>query len=123
MYEAKQTRLGASIHCVKSVRIRSYSDLHFLTFGLNTEKYSISLRIQSECGKMRTRITPNKETFHAVKNRNTCFMTHSLECALLLDDNVHKESFNLRLLLSFCLSFCQFERGIAYKSVAYKEIV
>ena len=66
MYEAKQTRLGASIHCVKSVRIRSYSDLHFLTFGLNTEKYSISLRIQSECGKMRTRITPNTDTFHTV---------------------------------------------------------
>ena len=24
-------------HCVKSVRIRSYSDLHFCAFGLNTE--------------------------------------------------------------------------------------
>ena len=38
---------------VKSVRIRSYSGLHFLAFGLNTERYSVSLRIQSECGKMR----------------------------------------------------------------------
>ena len=28
--------------------------------------YSVSLRIQSECGKMRTRITPNTDTFYAV---------------------------------------------------------
>ena len=45
-------------HCVKSIRIRSYSDSHFSAFGLNS--------IQSECGKMRTRITPNMDTFYAV---------------------------------------------------------
>ena len=28
--------------------------------------YSVSLRIQSECGKMRTRITPNTDTFYEV---------------------------------------------------------
>ena len=28
----------------------------------------VSLRIQSECRKMGTRITPNKDTFHAVGN-------------------------------------------------------
>ena len=44
-------------HCVKSVRIRSYSGPHFPAFGLNTERY---------CGKMRTRITPNTDTFYAV---------------------------------------------------------
>ena len=27
----------------------------FSAFGLNTERYSVSLRIQSECGKIRTR--------------------------------------------------------------------
>ena len=48
-----------SIPCVKSVRIRSYSGPHFSVFGLN-------FRIQSECWKMRTRITPNMDTFHAV---------------------------------------------------------
>ena len=53
-------------HWVKSVRIRSYSGPHFPEFGLNTERYSVSLRIQSECGKMRTRITPNTDIFHAV---------------------------------------------------------
>ena len=36
----------------------SYPGPHFLSFGLNTEIYEVSLRIQSECGKRRTRITP-----------------------------------------------------------------
>ena len=30
------------------------------------EKYFVSLRIQSECGKTQTRETPNMETFYAV---------------------------------------------------------
>ena len=53
-------------HCVKGVRIQSYSGPHFHAFGLNTERYSVSLRILSECGKMRTRITPNTDTFYTV---------------------------------------------------------
>ena len=40
-------------HCVKSVRIRSYPG-------------PTSLHIQSECGKIRNRITPNTDTFYAV---------------------------------------------------------
>ena len=50
------------LHCVKSVRIRSYSALYFPAFGLNTERYFLSLRIQSECKKMQTRIT---KLFHS----------------------------------------------------------
>ena len=53
-------------HCVKSVCIRSYSGLHFPAFGLNTEIYSVSLRIQSKCGKIRTTKPPNTDTFLAV---------------------------------------------------------
>ena len=55
-------------HCVESVRVRSYFGPHFPAFGLNTERYELSLRIQSECGKMRTRITPNTNSFHAVSS-------------------------------------------------------
>ena len=51
---------------MKSVHIRSYSGTNFPAFGLNTERYGVSLRIQSECGKIRTRITPNMDTFYAV---------------------------------------------------------
>ena len=53
-------------HCIKNVRIRSCSGPHFPAFGLNKEKYGVSLRIQSKYGKMRTRITPNVDTFYAV---------------------------------------------------------
>ena len=52
-----------SYHCVKSLRIRSFSGPHFPGFGLNTERYFVSLRIPSQCEKMRTGITPNTDTF------------------------------------------------------------
>ena len=55
-----------SLHCVKSVRIRRYSGPYFSAFGLNTERYGLSLRIQSKCRKMGTRITPNMDFFYAV---------------------------------------------------------
>ena len=63
------------IACVKSDRIRSYSGPYFLAFGLNMEKYSVSFRIQSECGKIQTRITPNTDTFHAVDGKPNEFPT------------------------------------------------
>ena len=50
----------------KSVHIWSFSDPYFPAFGLNTERYSVFLRLQSECGKIRTRKTPNTDTFYAV---------------------------------------------------------
>ena len=52
---------------VKRVRIRSYSGPYFPALGLNTERYPISLRIQSECGKIQTRMTSNTDTFHVVR--------------------------------------------------------
>ena len=60
-------KVGAkSLFPLKSVRIRSYSSPDFPTFGLNTERYSVFLRIQSKCGKIRTRIIRNRNTFYAV---------------------------------------------------------
>ena len=38
---------------------------YFLAFGLNTERYSVSLRIPSKCEKIRTRETLNTDTFCA----------------------------------------------------------
>ena len=43
-----------------------YAGSYFPAFRLNTERYSVSLGIQSEGGKMRTRITPNTDFSHAV---------------------------------------------------------
>ena len=47
------TYLHTDIPCVKSVRIRSYSGPYFPALGLNTERYSIFLRIcpnAKKCG-------------------------------------------------------------------------
>ena len=52
-------------HYMKSGRIMNYSGTYFPTFGLNTERYSVTLCIQSECGKIRTRITPNTDTLRS----------------------------------------------------------
>ena len=41
---------------------------YFSPFGLNTERYKVSLRVQSERGKIWTRTTPNTDTFHVVFN-------------------------------------------------------
>ena len=52
--------------CVKGVRIWSFFGPYFPAFGLKTERYCVFLHIQSECGKIRTRKTPNTDTFDAV---------------------------------------------------------
>ena len=52
---------------VKSVRIPSYSCPYFLEFGVNTERYGVSLYIPSERGKMQTRITSITDTSCTVK--------------------------------------------------------
>ena len=73
-------------HCVKSVCIRSFSSPYFPSFGLNTERYSLSLRIQSKCTKIRAKKTPNTDTFHAVP-----FFTQKYETTLFSARNVEKE--------------------------------
>ena len=50
----------------KVSKYRIFSGPYFPAFGLNTERYAVSLRIQSKCGKIWTRKTPNTSTFHAV---------------------------------------------------------
>ena len=59
-----------------------------------------------------------------------CVFRHFIEYLLLfLDDDMDKkcgyfptqQKFSLRVLLSFCLNFCQFQPSVAYKSVAYKK--
>ena len=79
---------NSELYCVKSVRIRSFSGPYFLAFGLNTERYSVSLRIQFECKKIRTRKILNTDTFYRV----------------LLFIMIKKYIEFILLLLSFCLA-------------------
>ena len=48
------------------VFVHSRSGPYFPAFRLNTERYSVSLGVPSECGKIRTKKTPNTNTFYAV---------------------------------------------------------
>ena len=50
---------------------------HFPAFGLNMERYGVSFRIWENAGKMRTRITPNTDTFYAVYVSNFIFIQPS----------------------------------------------
>ena len=72
--------------CVKSVRIWSFSGPYCPIFGLNTERKSVSLRIQSECGKIQTR---------KLKIRSVKYITHRLGNVLLF----------LNLIVSVFLEF------------------
>ena len=53
-------------YCVKSVRIWSYSGPFFPAFRMSTERCRVSLHVQSEYGKIQTRITSNTDTFHVI---------------------------------------------------------
>ena len=53
------------LHCIKSVRFCCFSGPYFPEIGLNTERYSVSLGIQSEFERIWTRKTLNTGTFHA----------------------------------------------------------
>ena len=58
--------LLAGLHCKKSVLIQRFAGPYFPAFRLNTDRYSVSLHIQVEFGKIPTRKTPNTNTIHAV---------------------------------------------------------
>ena len=51
----------------KTYPYSEFSGPYFSALGLHTERYYISLRIQSNCGKIQTRQTPNTDNFNAVE--------------------------------------------------------
>ena len=61
-----QLSLLHQCHCLKGFRISSFSGPYFPTFGLNRKIYSVNFCIQSQCGKMWTTKSLNRDTFHAV---------------------------------------------------------
>ena len=59
--------LQETSHCVKTGRIRSFSNLHFSAFGRNTEIYRVNLLFQSKHGKIKIRKTRSTANFYAVQ--------------------------------------------------------
>ena len=53
-------------HCLKCVRTRRFSSLHFLVFGLNMEKYPVSFCICSKFQQIWTRKTKNTDAVNGV---------------------------------------------------------
>ena len=63
----------------------------------NKVRYGVSLRIQSKCGKMQTRITPNMDTFYAVSPYLNSWLSYSRQLVLL---KVHSSRCHRLQLLS-----------------------
>ena len=66
----------AATHYVKRVRIQSFSGPYFPSFGLNTERYSLSLRIQSKWGKIQTRNTDFEYGHFSRSDGHAVFLIH-----------------------------------------------
>ena len=66
---------------MKSVRIWNFSGPYFPAFGLNTDRYEVSLRIQSKCGNIRTR----KNSVFGYFSRSDCIKMEFQKIINLLD--------------------------------------
>ena len=103
--------IGTSQHYVKSVRIWGFFCMYFLTFELNTKRYSVYLSVQSECEKIRTRKTLNTGPFHIVQLICIAinwlvprFKTNNYKCFTYLSENQPPRSALSFLLL--CKNIC-----------------
>ena len=88
-------------HCMKSVSIWINTALHFPAFRLNMKRYSASLRIQSEWGKMQTRKTLNTDTFYTVKE---------------FFKNIKMSKMLLRIAFVKLIIFCLFSKVTQYNT-------
>ena len=105
-------------HCVKRIRIRSYSGRHFFRIfpHLDWIRRDTPVRMRENLGKMQTRITPNTDSFYAVsvtesffKQNSKCFWITSLQYYIC----VVWVCYILRRLL-FKLKFCNCNGHVGY---------
>ena len=104
-------RVFLLLHCV-----RSFSGLS--AFGLNAEIFRVNLRIQSECGKIWTKKSPNTNTFHVVlvfydkkhrqyyENQYTRISSNVFHGKLIDFFNAYKK----------CIDFCNILKYVELKS-------
>ena len=68
-------------HCVKILRIRSYSGPHFPELRLNVERRSFCpylFQMRENAGKIRTRKTSNANSFYAKSDADVTYQTVNL---------------------------------------------
>ena len=105
------------IYCVKSVRTRIFSVSYFSSFAVNTERYSASLRIQFECGKIR-----NKNFDESIDQVSYCpliGMLHSKNISvvkLTVSMKEPQELFTLRVFLLIHFIYLNLHLPLVYKS-------
>ena len=105
---------------MESVHIRSFSAQNIPIFGLNTEKYRVSLQIQSECEKIRSYKTPNTVTFHVVHHHHTVIInTWPILCHWSL--SIPHE--NIRKLLIFLIFLGGRERLVAWNGLIWFKLI
>ena len=99
------------VHCVKRVCILGFSGLYFTAFGLNTGIYEINLRIQSKCGKIQTRKTPNTDTVYAMNISQLSFDL-LFDSVLIQQNPGQRKPVFWYILRSECLDFWKFEISV-----------
>ena len=100
--------------------IRSFSAQNIPIFELNTEKYRVSLQIQSECEKIRSYKTPNTVTFHVVHHHHTVIInTWPILCHRSL--SIPHE--NIRKPLIFLIFLGGRERIVAWNGLIWFKLI
>ena len=91
------------LHSGKSVRIQIYSGPHFFHIFSHSDWIRRDTRIQSECGKIQTRITPKTDTFYAVKCKGeTKRIVHNF--LIIVIETIESFSFTLKKLKLTCFN-------------------
>ena len=79
--EYRKIRIFFYCHSWKVSKYGVFSGPYFPAFGLNTERYSIRIRIQPECEKIRTR--KNSVFGHFLRSENPTYLFNPLANLLL----------------------------------------
>ena len=87
-----------------ALKVYVFGGPHFPAFELNIERYYISLRIQSKCGNIWSRITPNTDTFYTVIFAANVVMFHDV-FTVTVNANLLIWIINLIFLVFFFCSY------------------
>ena len=66
------------LHCVKSVRIRSFSGPYFSAFGLNTEIYGIDVSMSRKQDFVKN--DKQTDTIRSYRTKETLKINHDFKC-------------------------------------------
>ena len=100
-------------HCVKSVQIQVFPGPHFPVFGLNTDIYSVNIRIQSKYRKIRTRKNSVFARFSRSDSERESLEIHTHNATNETNENkiirILQTRFHILQFLMFLFSFYQLQ--------------